>query len=63
MGEILHTTRVKIYKDATPIRRAYIEGFEPITYGVHGGIKHLYGLDAVEDRPTTLDHLIAAVAG
>jgi hypothetical protein len=55
---------VKIIKDKGPVRRAYIEAFpEPVRYGVHGGIKKFYGVEPEEELPTTLDHIIAAVAG
>jgi len=64
MSDLVHTSRVRIYKDKGPVRRAYIEGFEtPVMYGVHGGIKKFYGLEPEEEHPATLDHLIAAVAG
>jgi hypothetical protein len=64
MGEHVHTAKVKIIKDKGPVRRAYIESFpEPVRYGVHGGIKKFYGVEPEEDLPTTLDHVIAAVAG
>ena len=50
--------------DKGPLRRAYIENFpEPVRYGVHGGVKKFYGVEPPEDVPTTLDHIIAAVAG
>ena len=40
-----------------------IESFpEPVRYGVHGGVKKFYGVEPEEDLPTTLDHVIAAVA-
>ncbi len=64
MGELVHTSRVKIYKDKGPTRRAYIENFpEPIRFGVHGGIKKFYGLEPQEELPATLDHIVAAVGG
>ena len=64
MGELIHTSHVRIVKDKGPLRRAYIEGFaDPVRYGVHGGIKEFYGVEPVEELPTTLDHIIAAVAG
>jgi hypothetical protein len=64
MGELIHVTRIRIEKDKGPVRRAYIEAFpEPVRYGVHGGIKKFYGVEPVEELPTTLDHMIAAVAG
>jgi hypothetical protein len=62
MAEIVHTSRIKIVQDRPPERRAYIEGFaEPLTFGVHGGIKHFYGIEPERDLPATLDHMIAAV--
>ncbi len=64
MGDLIHTSRARIYKDKGPVRRAYIENFpEPVRYGVHGGIKKFYGLEPEEDLPATLDHIVAAVAG
>jgi len=40
MGELVHTSRIKIVREKGPTRRAMIEGFnEPIYYGVHGGIR------------------------
>jgi hypothetical protein len=64
MGELVHLSRVKIVKDKGPVRRAYIEHFaEPVRYGLHGGIKKFYGVEPEEELPSTLDHVIAAVAG
>ncbi len=64
MGELIHTSRVKIYKDKGPMRRAYIENFsQPLRFGVHGGIKKFYGVEPKEELPTTLDHIVAAVGG
>ena len=64
MGEILHTSRIRIVKENGPIRRATIEGFnEPVYYGVHGGIKRFYNLEPEKEYPATLDHIVAATAG
>jgi len=64
MSELVHTSRIKIYQDKRPNRRAFVEPFsEPLRFGVHGGVKELYGLEPEEELPTTLDHLIAAVGG
>lgn len=64
MGDIIHVSKIRIYKDKGPIRRAYIENFsEPIRFGVHGGIKKFYGIEPEEELPATLDHIVAAVAG
>jgi hypothetical protein len=63
MGELIHTSKVKIVKDKGPVRRAYIEQFaEAVRYGLHGGVKKFYGVEPEEELPTTLDHVIAAVA-
>ena len=43
MGDLIHTSKIRIHQDQPPERRAYIEGFEePLEFGVHGGIKHFY---------------------
>ena len=43
MGEVVHTSRIKIVREKGPTRKAIIEGFnEPVYYGVHGGIKKFY---------------------
>ncbi len=64
MAELIHVSRIRIVKDKGPTRRAFIEPFpEPVRYGVHGGIKKFYGVEPEEELPTTLDHIVAAVAG
>ena len=64
MGELIHVSHVKIFKDKGPARRAYIENFpEPVRYGLHGGIKKFYGVEPEEDVPSTIDHIVAAVGG
>jgi hypothetical protein len=64
MGEMIHTSHVRIFQDERPNRRAYIENFdEPVHYGVHGGIKHFYRMEPERDVPATLDHIIAATGG
>ncbi len=64
MAELIHTSRVRVVQDKRPVRRAYIEHFEePVLFGVHGGIKHFYGLEPERDLPATLDYMIAAVGG
>ena len=63
MGEVVHTSRIKIVRERGPTRRAMIEGFsEPIYYGVHGGIKKFYNVEPKEEHPATLDHMVSAVA-
>ena len=64
MGEIIHTSRIRIVRERGPVRRAMIEGFgEPVYYGVHGGIKKFYGVEPEKEHPATLDHIVAATAG
>ena len=64
MGDLIHTSKIRIHQDQPPERRAYIEGFEePLEFGVHGGIKHFYGMEPERDLPATLDHMVAAVGG
>lgn len=64
MAEVIHTSKIRIYQDRPPERRAYVEGFnEPLEFGVHGGIKHFYGMEPRRDLPATLDHMVAAVGG
>ena len=64
MAELIHLSKLRIVQDKLPLRRAYLEGFkEPIEYGLHGGIKHFYKMEAERDLPATLDHVVGAVAG
>ena len=64
MSELIHTTQVRIEQLKPPLRHAYIEDFvEAVPYGVHGRIKEFYGLEPVDYVPSTLDHIVAAVAG
>lgn len=64
MAELIHLSKVRIVMDKGPVRRAYIEPFaDPVRYGMHGGIKKFYGMEVEEELPTTLDQIIAAVAG
>ena len=64
MGELVHTSRMRIERVKGPIRHAHLEDFsEPIRFGVHGGIKRFYGIEPEEEVPATLDYMIAAVGG
>ncbi len=64
MGEVIHTSKIRIHQDKPPERRAYIEGFDkPLEFGVHGGIRRFYGVNPERNLPATLDHMIAAVGG
>jgi uncharacterized OsmC-like protein len=64
MGEVIHTSRIKIVREKGPTRRATIEGFtEPVYYGVHGGIMKFYKVEPEKEHAATLDHIVAATAG
>jgi hypothetical protein len=64
MGEIVHTSRIRVVREKGPTRRAMIEGFdEPVYYGVHGGIKRFYKVEPEKEHAATLDHIVAATAG
>jgi hypothetical protein len=63
MGDVVHTSRIKIVREKPPTRRAVIEGFaEPIYYGVHGGIKRFYKIEPEKEHAATLDHIVAATS-
>ena len=60
----VHISRVRVYQDKRPNRRAYIGDFpEPVRYGVNTGVKAFYGMEPEEELPSTLDHLVGAAAG
>ena len=63
MGEIVHTSRIRIVRENGPTRKASIEGFdEPIYYGVHGGIERSHKVEPDKENAATLDHIVAATA-
>ena len=64
MGEVVHTSKVRIVQHERPLREAFIEGFDtPLRFGVHGGIAAFYGVEPKEQIPATLDHIVAGVGG
>lgn len=64
MGELVHQAHITVKLEPDRIRRAYFEGFEePAVYGLHGGVKEFYRAHPTEERPTTLEHVAAALAG
>jgi len=63
MGEIIHTSRIRIVREKGPTRRAKIEGLDqPIYYGMHGGIKRFYKMEPEIEHASPLDHIVAATA-
>jgi uncharacterized OsmC-like protein len=66
MAKLLHTSKVKVHKEPgkNKIKNAQIEGFPgAIRMGVHGGIGQFFGITPDEPLPSTLDYIVAAVAG
>ncbi len=64
MGEVIHTSKVKIIKEGGPVRKAYIEHFtDPVYFGVHTKIASFYGITPEVEYPSTLDYIISGVAG
>lgn len=66
---VIYTSRIRIEKHQGPHRTAHVADFpEPINFGMHGEIREYYsqkyGRDfSGSDYPTTLDHIMAGVAG
>ena len=66
MTEPVYISKVRIERDESPIRRAYLPAEdEPIVFGIHGGIAEYYGVDpsTIEPRAASIDYLVAAAAG
>src|SRR5260370_24069658 len=64
MGELVHTAKIRLLQKKKPFRDAYIEGFaEPLHFGTHGGYAKYYGVKDAAPLPTTVDHVISALAG
>ncbi len=64
MSDLIHRGKITLHVEPDRIRRAYFEGFdEPVVYGLHGGVKEFYKAEPKVERPTTLEHVAAALAG
>ena len=63
MGTLVHVSKVRIVPEKLTIKQAYVEPFpQAIRTGVHGGVKAWYKAQPEEELPTTIDHVVAAVA-
>jgi hypothetical protein len=63
MGELIHVSRIRIEKDKGPVRRPTSRPFpSPCGTGSTAASRSSTGGTA-GGTPTTLDHMIAAVAG
>ncbi len=66
MGEVVHVTKARVVMErGKGMKRANLNTFpvEAIPFGNHGRIKNYYKAKPEVERPATLDHLVAAVAG
>ena len=63
MSSPVHVSKVRIVPEKRTVKQAYVTPFPtPIRTGVHGGVKAWYKAQVDEELPTTLDHVVAAVA-
>ena len=63
MGALVHRSKVRIVPEQPSVKQAYVEPFpQVIRTGMHGGVKAWYQSQVEEELPTTLDHVVAAIA-
>ena len=66
MSDPLYVSRVRVERQAGPLRLAYLPAEQdPVRFGVHGPIASHYGVrgDVLDPHATTLDYIVAAAAG
>jgi hypothetical protein len=66
MSSVVYRSRVRIERVKGSVRRAYLPAEqEPVIFGVHGAVAEHYKVPAaaLEPHATTLDYIVAAVAG
>ena len=66
MTEYVYEPTIRVERVRGVNRRAWLPAREdPITFGVHGAVAEHYGVDPEQFPPdaTTIDFLVAAVAG
>ena len=67
MSEVVYVSKVRIERQAGPLRIAYLPGeSQPVAFSVHGAIAEHYKIDPAtltESHASTLDYVIAATAG
>jgi hypothetical protein len=63
MGDVVHRSKVRIVPEKPTVKQAYVEPFpQAIRTGMHGGVKSWYKATVEEELPTTIDHVVAAIA-
>ena len=67
MSEVVYVSKVRIERQAGPLRIAHLPGeSQPVIFSVHGAIAAHYKIDPAkigESHASTLDYVIAATAG
>ena len=65
MTEFAYVSEVRVERVRGPVRLAYLAAESKPIVGVHGAIADHYGVDTdvAEPHATTIDYLVAAVAG
>jgi len=63
MTEPMYVARARVEKVDRALRRGHLESGPTIDFGVHGPIKKMYKLDALEDHPLPIDYVVAATGG
>ena len=63
MSEPFYTSRSAVTRVEGLHRRARLYDGTALEFGVHGPVKHHYGLDSQPNLPLPVDYLVAAAAG
>ncbi len=67
MPEVAYVAKSRIERKKGPLRYAYLAGeAHPVPFSVHGAIAAHYGVNTDslgESHATTIDYLVASVAG
>jgi hypothetical protein len=67
MAEVVYRSEVRIERVRGPLRRAFLPKEEaPVLFSTHGPVRAHYGVppgEAIEERATTIDYVVAAAAG
>ena len=66
MSEVVYVSKVRIEREAGPLRLAHLLAeASPVHFGVHGAVARHYGVSPEVSAPhaTTLDYVVAAAGG
>jgi hypothetical protein len=61
----VYVSKVRIVREAGPVRKAFLPVDESVTFGTHGPVREHYGTAPGQypEHATTLDYVVAATAG